>query len=81
MINHVVFEVFNVGKHQGLKDSAFDKKQLKQGIDIEKEHTDNKQLSKEIAKDHLAEIPDYYTRLIDMEKKAKREGKYKPILR
>ncbi len=81
MINHVVFEVFNVGKHQGLKDSKFDEKQLKQGINIEKEHTDNKQIAKEIAKDHLAEIPDYYTRLNKMENQAKREGKYNPILR
>lgn len=58
MINNIVFEIFNVGKHQGLKDSAFDKKQLSMGKKVEKEHTDNKNLSKEIAKDHLAEIPD-----------------------
>lgn len=77
MINNIVFEIFNVGKHQGLKDSAFDKKQLSMGKKVEKEHTDNKNLSKEIAKDHLAEMPDYYTRLKKMEDKAKKEGMYR----
>lgn len=55
-----------------------DSKQLKMGVEIEKEHsksiTGNKSTKskkiKKIAKDHLAEIPDYYTRLKKMEKKA-----------
>jgi len=55
-----------------------DPKQLKMGVKIEKEHsktitgdkaTKAKKI-KNIAKDHLAEIPDYYTRLKKMEKKA-----------
>lgn len=51
-------------------DSDFDPKQLAMGVKVEQEHTQNKALAKEIAKDHLAEIPDYYTKLIKMEKEA-----------
>lgn len=47
-----------------------DPEELKMGIKIELEHTTDKDLAKEIALDHLAEIPDYYTRLRDMEKQA-----------
>lgn len=43
------------------------KDQLKKGIKVEFEHTSDKNLSREIALDHLAELPDYYDRLADME--------------
>jgi len=49
---------------------SYDLKQLKMGTKIEMEHTDDKLLAEKIAKDHLDEIPDYYTRLIKMEKEA-----------
>jgi hypothetical protein len=60
----------SVGKHKHVPDNEFDQEQLKIGIEIEKEHTDSPILAKEISKDHLAEIPDYYTRLVKMEKEA-----------
>lgn len=45
-------------------DSSFDPKQLKIGIGDETgEHTPNKQIGKEIAKDHLSQDPDYYKKL------------------
>lgn len=44
--------------------------ELKKGIKVEQEHTDNAEMAKEIALDHLAELPDYYTRLDDMESEA-----------
>ena len=47
--------------------------ELKKGIKLEREHTDIKAIAKTIAKDHLDEIPDYYTRLIKMERQAKKE--------
>ena len=47
-----------------------DPKELKMGIKVEMEHTSNKAISKRIALDHLAEFPDYYTRLLKMEKNA-----------
>lgn len=60
-----------VGKHNDVPDDDFDPEQLQQGIEIEKEHTNNALVAKMIAKDHLSEIPDYYTRLIDMEQGAR----------
>lgn len=57
-------------KHQGDPDSNFDAKQLAMGIEMEKEHTDDVEVATAIAKAHLAEIPDYYTRLKAMEKEA-----------
>lgn len=49
------------------------KKQLEKGVEVEVEHTKDKGLAKEIALDHLYEIPDYYDRLDKMEKEAKKE--------
>jgi len=37
------------------------------GIEVEMEHTNDPTISKYIAKDHLAELKDYYTRLDKME--------------
>lgn len=42
--------------------------QIKIGTAIEREHTSNRLLAREIALDHLKELPDYYTRLKKMEK-------------
>ncbi len=36
-------------------------KELKIGVKIEMEHTDDKKLAKEIAMDHVAEFPDFYS--------------------
>lgn len=49
------------------------KSQIEIGKKIEMEHTHKKELAEEIAMDHIAEIPDYYTRLKNMEKEAKKE--------
>jgi hypothetical protein len=48
-----------------------DAEQLSMGISVEKEHTDNELIARKIALDHLVEIPDYYTRLSEMESAAK----------
>lgn len=37
--------------------------QLAKGIKVEKEHTGDLALAREIALDHLSEFPDYYDRL------------------
>lgn len=52
------------------------KDQLKAGIKVELEHTDDPKKAVEIASDHLWEIPDYYTRLDEMEREAKLKGYY-----
>ena len=48
------------GLADGQPDNRFDPKQIEKGIEIEVEHTDDKDLAKEIAKDHLEEVPNYY---------------------
>ena len=58
------------GRADGNKPADFDSKQLAMGIEVEKEHTKDEKLAREIAMDHLKEIPDYYTRLKRMEKEA-----------
>ena len=47
--------------------------QIEMGKKVELEHVKDEKLAKEIAMDHLEEIPDYYTRLKKMEKEAKKE--------
>jgi hypothetical protein len=54
---------------------SFIEKQLKMGEPIEHEHTNNHELAREIAIQHLDEIPDYYTRLKKMEADAKKHHK------
>ena len=44
-------------------------KQFNKGIKVEMEHTDNKQMAKEIAMDHISEDPKYYDKLSKMETK------------
>ena len=52
-------------------------KQLRMGVKVESEHTSSKTTAKEIAMDHLSEMPDYYTRLDKMEKEALKAAKKK----
>jgi hypothetical protein len=49
-------------------------KQLDKGIKVEMEHTDDRQTAKEIAMDHLAEDPNYYTKLKRIEEAKKVEA-------
>ena len=56
-------------------DVSFIEKQLKIGEPIEHEHTQDHNLARDIALQHLDEIPDYYTRLKKMEASAKKEHK------
>lgn len=44
-------------------------KQFIQGVKVEMEHSDNKQIAKEIAMDHLSEDPKYYEKLKKIENK------------
>lgn len=39
-------------------------KELIKGIEVEKEHTSSEEEARKIAMDHLAETPDYYSRLL-----------------
>lgn len=61
------------GRADGKDITKYDLKQILLGIKIEQEHTLNKMMALEITTDHLEEIPDYYTRLIEMEEEAEEE--------
>lgn len=71
------------GLGDGRPDSDFDPKQLSKGISVEVEHTKDLDLAKEIAKDHLSEVGNYYLtedgedRLRLMEQEAEKELKNK----
>lgn len=59
-----------------LPDAKFNKTQLKMGIKVETEHTNDRSLAKQIAKGHLkGESPIYYTYLKKMEAKMRRDIK------
>lgn len=60
-----------VGKHNDIPDDQFDANELAMGIKVEMEHTDDPDIAKSIAKDHLMELKNYYTLLLKMEKEAK----------
>jgi hypothetical protein len=51
--------------------TKIDQKEIALGDKVEREHTDNPIIARRIALDHLAEIPDYYSRLSLMESAAK----------
>jgi len=55
------------GRADGRQVTDFDLDQIITGIKVEQEHTTDKYTALEITMDHLDEIPDYYTRLHEME--------------
>jgi hypothetical protein len=62
------------GKADGEPASQYDSHELQMGKQVEQEHTSNSQIAEEIAKDHLEEIPDYYSRLKRMEDGAPKQA-------
>jgi len=70
--------------HGGFADkkprSDFDPKAVAKGAKVEMEHTNTKDLAKEITRDHLSEFPTYYEALDEMEKKLKKEKKGSAVL-
>lgn len=65
------------GRADTHKVTDFELDQLIMGIKVEQEHTTDKYTALEISMDHLEEIPDYYSRLEEMEEKAEAEWKTK----
>lgn len=69
-----------IGKKLGVKWDRFDFKEFRRGMEIELEHgrqdyhtnisNDDLLITGKIALAHLNEYPDYYTRLLKMEKEA-----------
>jgi hypothetical protein len=59
-------------RKKGIDFKDVSKTQLRKGIKVELEHTDDVLTAATIALDHLAEIPNYYTLLAKMEQSAKK---------
>lgn len=74
-------QALEIGKSIGIDFNKIDLEQFRKGLEVELEHGtrfpqanvtgDDPILTGKIAYAHLLEIPDYYTRLAEMEKKAK----------
>jgi len=69
IIYALLSSVLNAGqaKKKAISPDDVDPKELAKGIKVEQEHTTNEFLAERIALDHLAEMPDYYTKLNEME--------------
>jgi len=69
MIYSIAFKALNGRylKHWDVPDDKFDPDELAMGVEIELEHTGDRKIAEVIAKAHLLELPDYYTRLKKME--------------
>lgn len=61
-------DVLKGGRGDNKPDSSFNRNELTLGIKHEKEHSPNRQISKETAKDHLVEDPHYYSKMQMLEK-------------
>lgn len=73
-------EILEGGIGDNISNDAFDPVELAKGIEVEMEHIkEDRGVAEEIAKDHLTEIPDYYTRLEKMESDAKKEASVKDM--
>ena len=68
-IYKILSDLIHKGRSKNFK-GKYDPKELAMGIEVEKEHMPYPSIAEKIAKDHLAEIPDYYTRLKEMEHEA-----------
>lgn len=63
------------GIGKDLTEEDVDPEELRMGIEVEMEHTNNQEVAKRIALDHLQEIENYYTLLMKMEKDAIQKDK------
>jgi hypothetical protein len=59
----IAIERLKGGLGDNKKDESFSSSELRKGTSHELEHTKNKEQAKEIAKDHLSEVKDYYSKL------------------
>jgi len=62
-------QIMTGGLSKGEKKDV-DQEELKAGIKVEIEHVDDEDVAEKIARDHLVEIPNYYTLLKKMEDEA-----------
>lgn len=70
-------EYIKGGKADYKPSRKYNRRQLRMGVKVEREHTYNRRIAREIAKDHLEEHPRYYTYLARMERRLKKKRRYK----
>lgn len=58
---------------------SYDPEELKLGIEVEREHTNYKAIATIIAKQHLAEDPQYYSKLKTKQSEEDSEDIHKPV--
>lgn len=85
MIYKLLSDFFHAGKSMNFTGN-YDSNELEMGKKVEMEHTTNPLIAERIAKDHLSEIQDYYTRLAKMEaeagiKESMKEGLEDPLFK
>ena len=56
-------DMYGLADKEDTQSADVDANELKVGMDIEKEHTRDPNVAKQIALDHLSEDPKYYTKL------------------
>jgi len=64
-------QVLQGGKADKMSPEDFDQNELRRGVKHELEHTSSRAIALEIAMDHLAEDPAYYSHLEAMEKRVR----------
>ena len=69
-----VWKSLKIDKKDTRQDMDYDPYWLAQGISVEMEHTEDPEIAKEIAKDHLDEFPRYYESLKRMENGLRKAG-------
>jgi hypothetical protein len=52
----------------GITEEDVDPEELKRGVAVEMEHTDDEGIARKVALDHISEFSDYYSALDEMEK-------------
>ena len=62
------------GIGDNLTEEEVSDQELEWGIEIEKEHSPDKEIQKDISFDHLEEDDEYYTHLREMEKKHEKKA-------
>lgn len=67
-------EMVRGGLADGKPASKYPADQIEKGIKVEFEHTNDRDLAREIAKDHLEENKNYYTHLEKMEREMDKKG-------
>lgn len=68
MLDYFVKKFQREGLYKEGMEKQFDQKEIAMGMQVEKEHTNSKELLREIVLDHLVEDAHYYTKLKKVEK-------------